>query len=97
MKPEQIYTETKYLLFTIIKALPTLSDKAENDIKALLAEASKYASENNDFQLDDKVKKIHHNCKKLVSEGMLNESDNYAKLRKDTVQVSCLQMFNLIL
>src|SRR5687767_639505 len=41
MKPEQIYTETKYLLFTIIKALPKLSPEAENDIKMLLADAQK--------------------------------------------------------
>jgi len=64
MKPEQIYTETKYLLFTIIKAIPKISETTENDIKALLQEAQKYASEQNDFQLADKVKKIHQNCKK---------------------------------
>jgi hypothetical protein len=44
MKPEQIYTETKYLLFTIIKSLPEMStiyDKSDNDIITVLKEAQK--------------------------------------------------------
>jgi Ras GTPase-activating-like protein IQGAP2/3 len=32
------------------------------------------------------VKKIRSNCKILVAEGIISESDKYAKLRKDTVQ-----------
>jgi len=58
MKPEQIYTETKYLLFTIIKAVPpSVSAEAENDIKHVLDQAAKYALEKKDFSLAEKVKK----------------------------------------
>jgi len=87
MKPEQIYTETKYLLFTIIKAVPpAISAKTENDIKVVLDLAAKYALEKKDQSLAEKVKKINQNCNKLVSEGIISESDNYAKLRRDTIQ-----------
>jgi hypothetical protein len=41
----------------------------------------------NDFKLIEKVKKIHQNCKKLTEEGVISETDGFAKLRKDTVQV----------
>jgi len=86
MKPEKMYSETKYLLFTIIKSIPELSESAENDLKLLLQNAQKYAIEKNDFQLTEKVKKIEQNCKKLVMDGIISESDSYAKLRRDTVQ-----------
>lgn len=86
-KPEQIYTETKYLLFTIIKAVPQdISSRTENDIKAVLDLAGKYAAERKDTVLVEKVKKINQNCAKLVVEGIISEADNYAKLRRDTVQ-----------
>lgn len=42
MRPEQMYTETKYLLFTIIKSLPKqprFSNQLE--LPALLVEAQK--------------------------------------------------------
>jgi len=84
--PEQIYTETKYLLFTIIRSLPTLSPKAENDIKTLLEEAQKFAQEKKDSKLADKVKKVHQSLKRLVEDQIIAEADNYAKLRRDTVQ-----------
>jgi len=89
MKPEQIYMETKYLLFTIIKSMPEMSNiynKSNNDIVTVLKEAQKYAMEKNDFKLIEKVKKIHQNCKKLTEEGVITETDGFAKLRKDTVQ-----------
>jgi len=86
VKPEQIYTETKYLLFTTMRSLPSLSNKAENDIRVVLEEAQKFAMDKKDFKLAEKIKKIHSNCKKLVAEGIISEEDNYAKLRKDTVQ-----------
>jgi len=42
--------------------------------------------EKKDQSLAEKVKKINQNCNKLVSEGIISESDNYAKLRRDTIQ-----------
>mmetsp|Transcript_21623 Transcript_21623/g.30230 ORF Transcript_21623/g.30230 Transcript_21623/m.30230 type:complete len:756 (-) Transcript_21623:71-2338(-) len=87
IKPEQIYAETKYLLFTIIKSLPNIiADKNDPDIRSVIESAEKYAHEKKDFKLAEKVKKIQTNCKKLVAEGIISESDNYAKLRRDTVQ-----------
>jgi len=42
--------------------------------------------EKKDQKLAEKVKKIHSNLKKLADEGIITLDDNYAKLRKDTVQ-----------
>jgi len=87
MKPEQVYTETKYLLFTIIKSLPSeIADQTRTDIMSVISEAAKYASSSKNKKLAEKVKKIQQNCKKLVAEGIISDSDKYAKLRKDTVQ-----------
>eukprot|EP01114_Cavostelium_apophysatum_P006458 TRINITY_DN1777_c0_g3_i1.p1 TRINITY_DN1777_c0_g3~~TRINITY_DN1777_c0_g3_i1.p1 ORF type:complete len:766 (+),score=273.66 TRINITY_DN1777_c0_g3_i1:272-2569(+) len=87
-KPEQLYTETKYLLFTVIKSLPRMPPNTADDINALLDEAQKYAMEkkDKDFKLADKIKKIHANLKKLEAEGVITQEDNFAKLRRDTVQ-----------
>jgi len=82
--PEQIYTETKHLLFTIIKALPSLSEEA--DIKGVLVAAQKHAREKNDASLGEKIKKIVQNCRKLVDAGIITEQDNFSKLRKDLVE-----------
>ena len=88
IKPEQLYHETKYLLFTIIKSLPqqSLEEDMKKDLKKVLTEASKYAMEKKDFKLVEKVKKIIGNIKKLVDDNIISDSDNFAKLRKDTVQ-----------
>jgi Ras GTPase-activating-like protein IQGAP2/3 len=45
-----------------------------------------YAQERKDQDLLEKTKKIIHNCKKLVSDGLLADEDNYAVLRKDIIQ-----------
>jgi len=82
--PEQVYTETKHLLFTIIKALPSLSEEA--DIKGVLVAAQKHAREKNDASLGEKIKKIVQNCRKLVDAGIITEQDNFSKLRKDLVE-----------
>lgn len=34
----------------------------------------------------EKTKKIIHNCKKLVADGLLLDEDNYERLRKDIIQ-----------
>eukprot|EP01118_Nematostelium_gracile_P001607 TRINITY_DN11670_c0_g1_i1.p1 TRINITY_DN11670_c0_g1~~TRINITY_DN11670_c0_g1_i1.p1 ORF type:complete len:753 (-),score=217.16 TRINITY_DN11670_c0_g1_i1:66-2324(-) len=88
MKPEQLYTETKYLLFTIIKALPPhiSFQTAEYNLQTVLDQAVKHAKDRKDQILIDKVKKIEQNCAKLVAVGIINPNDNFAKLRKDTVQ-----------
>lgn len=52
--------------------------------------------ERNDFKLGEKVKKIHQNIKKLIGEGILDQKDNFTKLRRDTVQVFILFFFLFI-
>lgn len=45
-----------------------------------------FAVEKKDQDLVEKTKKIIHNCKKLVQDGLLSDEDSYALLRKDIIQ-----------
>ncbi len=89
LTPEQIYAETKFLLFMLIKALATEEmDSSSLTVNSTLELAKKYARERNDKALAEKCKRIAKNCSDLVKVGYLKEDDNYAQLRKDAVQVS---------
>jgi len=89
LAPEQIYAETKFLLFTIIKALPVenMEQLAKQSLDETLMMAKKYAQQTSNKGLAESVKRINKNCADLVKVGYLNENDNYAQLRKDAVQV----------
>jgi Ras GTPase-activating-like protein IQGAP2/3 len=86
MRPERMYNETKYLLFYVLKTLPSITNEDNSDIKKQIELISGYANEKKDQDLIEKTKKIIHNCKKLVLDGLLAEEDNYAMLRKDIIQ-----------
>lgn len=88
LTPEQMYAETKFLLFMIIKSLPEneVNSKECTNVDATLGAAWKYAKEHGDKGLLEKIKKIKKNCEDLVKVGYLKESDNYAQLRRDAVQ-----------
>ncbi|EFA78579.1 RasGTPase-activating protein [Heterostelium album PN500] len=83
IKPEQMYNETKYLLFTVLRSLA--SGKDMTDMGATLAEVAKTAAANKNQDIVDSIKKILLNCKKLSASGYLSEEDNYSQLRKDIV------------
>lgn len=57
LTPEQMYAETKFLLFTIIKSLPEdeVNSKECSTVERTLGAAWKYAKERN-----DKVSQIAH-------------------------------------
>mmetsp|Transcript_371 Transcript_371/g.457 ORF Transcript_371/g.457 Transcript_371/m.457 type:complete len:780 (+) Transcript_371:7-2346(+) len=87
LTPEQIYTETKYLLFSIIKSLPQLNNQQNQDnIKALLKQAQQYAVQRKNKELGQMIDTILKNCERLVKAGVLKESDGYAQLRKDAME-----------
>lgn len=86
LTPEQMYAETKFLLFTIIKSLPEKEVNECATVEATLNAAWKWAKEHSDKHLLEKIKRIQKNCQDLVKVGYLKESDNYAQLRRDAVQ-----------
>jgi len=83
---EQIYTETKHLLFAVLKSLPNLPQGVKDDFNATLEEAANYGRLTKDGALIQQVENIKKNCKILVEKGILRPDDNYAKLRKDAAQ-----------
>lgn len=90
LTPEQIYQETKYLLFSIIKALPdmrgTAAIPAHSDIPATLELARVVAVKSENEALAEMIINISNNIKDLVAAGMIKEEDGYAQLRKDAMQ-----------
>eukprot|EP01133_Synstelium_polycarpum_P007296 gene7296-8484_t len=85
IKPEQMYNETKYLLFTVLRSLASNKELNQIDMGATLAEVAKHAAANKNQEIVDSIKKILINFKKLSHEGYLTEEDNYSQLRKDIV------------
>jgi Ras GTPase-activating-like protein IQGAP2/3 len=86
MRPERMYNETKYLLFYVLKVLPKISVYDDGNLKGQIDAIATYALQTKDMELLEKTKKVQHNCKKLVQDGMLADDDNYASLRKDIIQ-----------
>jgi Ras GTPase-activating-like protein IQGAP2/3 len=85
LRPDQLYSETKYLLFTVLKAMPEISTKGD-DLRGVLREIHQYANKLKDVELTGKVKRIISNCNQLVDEDILRAEDNYLNLRRDTYQ-----------
>jgi Ras GTPase-activating-like protein IQGAP2/3 len=86
MRPERMYNETKYLLFYVLKFLPKITVFDDGNLKGQIDAIAAFALQTKDADLLDKTKKIQHNCKKLVQDGMLADDDNYSSLRKDIIQ-----------
>eukprot|EP00005_Dracoamoeba_jomungandri_P012884 CAMPEP_0174270946 /NCGR_PEP_ID=MMETSP0439-20130205/46340_1 /TAXON_ID=0 /ORGANISM="Stereomyxa ramosa, Strain Chinc5" /LENGTH=694 /DNA_ID=CAMNT_0015360643 /DNA_START=127 /DNA_END=2208 /DNA_ORIENTATION=+ len=83
--PEQMYAETKFLLFTIIKSLPSeLKDAASKELEEMLSMAKEYAKQTQNKHLEEKCKTITKNCSELVKIGFMSAESDYAQLRKDT-------------
>mmetsp|Transcript_17716 Transcript_17716/g.53103 ORF Transcript_17716/g.53103 Transcript_17716/m.53103 type:complete len:779 (+) Transcript_17716:136-2472(+) len=82
---EHLYSETKTLLFQIIKALPS-SDNQKDDITVTITEARDYANRAHDAKMMEMVKRFVENCAQLVELGVLSEADNYSTLREDAIQ-----------
>jgi Ras GTPase-activating-like protein IQGAP2/3 len=86
LKPDQLLSETKYLLFTVLKAMPRLETQS-SDMRSVLREIHQYATKQaKDDELTDRIKKIIANCNQLVDENVLKVDDNYARLRKETFE-----------
>jgi len=66
--------------------LPKITAHDDGNLKGQIEAIYAFAHQTKDMDLLDKTKKIQHNCKKLVQDGMLAEDDNYSALRKDIIQ-----------
>jgi len=72
--------------FYVLKILPKITSSDDGNLKGQIEAIYAYAHQTKDMDLLDKTKKIQHNCKKLVQDGMLSDDDNYVSLRKDIIQ-----------
>jgi len=82
---DQIYTESKYLLFMVMKALPQVRNgvPASITIDQVLEQATGFAKARGDNNLYESVERVKENIKLLVREGIISSADDYATLRKD--------------
>jgi len=83
MAPEQKYSETKYLFFTLMRSVPQRIELANSDVKQLLGQLASWATVHGKQDMLELISQILANCKDLAAMGMLSAADNYARLRID--------------
>ena len=86
MKPEQLYGETKYRFFTLMRSIPSDAELSDVDVRSMLGQLASWAAMNQHMEILDEISSIVAACKKLVSLGALREEDNYGRLRKDLAE-----------
>jgi len=86
---DQLYSETKYLLFMVLKELPNLlvDRNTSDNVRELLRMADDAARKVNNVTLIETLDSIRSNCQYLVQEGLLSEADDFEQLRKDAFEV----------
>jgi len=72
-----LYSESKELVISVLKAIPDELVSAENDLEKLLEEAKKWAKDNKKKAVLDNCTKIEANVKKLEQSGVLSGGDKY--------------------
>ena len=83
-RPEQLYSETKWLLFSIVRSVPALDSNA--DIETNLALARQFAEKRSDTALVERIAQTQANLQRLTTLNAIDPSDNYAQLRRDVVR-----------
>lgn len=72
-----LYSESKELVISVLKAIPDEIVTTENDLEALLESAKKWAKDNKKKAVLDNCNKIEANVKKLEAGGVLTGGDKY--------------------
>eukprot|EP00727_Mastigamoeba_balamuthi_P012374 m51a1_g776 putative ase-activating protein (876) ;mRNA; f:594282-597416 len=85
LQPEQLYGETKYLVFLLMRTIPRRMDPplVSGDVHAMLGQLASHAATHGEQEMLDRISKILANLKKLVGCSLLSDDDNYARLRRD--------------
>ncbi len=83
-RPEQLYADTKWLLFSVVRAVPSLDSKA--DVEANLRLARQFADAHKNAPLAERVEQTRANLERLCELGRVSRDDNFAQLRKDVVE-----------
>ena len=78
---DQTYTETKHLLFCVMKAISESGDCT--NIQEMLEIAVQLSKRTNDRTLGENVDQIKANCQLLEEKALINREDDYAALRMD--------------
>ena len=90
---DQIYAESKYLLFLVMKSIPSNNNPENITIETILDQAVKLSRQHSNPHLLENVNRIRENCKVLVQKGVLSLDDDYALLRKDAAEVFFFDFF----
>jgi len=86
---DQTYTETKFLLFMVMKSVPN-SDLQFRTIEEFLDKALVVGRKKGNRKLVENINRIKENCKILETEGLISAQDDYSALRKD----AAIEMLN---
>lgn len=85
---DQVYAETKYLLFMVLKKLPSLAEdvRISSNVRELLRVADQLARQRGNSGLVEMIERINSNCESLVASGMLSRDNDFAQLQKDAME-----------
>jgi len=84
--PEQLYTETKYYLFMLLRAIPTITITKQTELKNTLKEAEGWAKQNNFTNLQETIHTIQSNIEKVAKLEESSLDDCYLRLNRDAIQ-----------
>jgi len=83
--PEQLFSEAKYLLYTVVKALPVNEKKF--DLKSQLEVATSVASKSTSSpKLKENTARLRELIQIMIKSGQVREDDGFSSLIKEAVQ-----------
>ncbi|KAH3767777.1 RasGTPase-activating protein [Pelomyxa schiedti] len=86
MRPEQLYSEIKFLLFSLIRSVPTNLTLVDGDVRSLLAQIAKWATSQNTKEVLEHIGRILVTCKKLTSIGGEPDTVFFARMSKELAE-----------
>jgi len=86
MRPEQLYSEIKFLLFSLIRSVPNNLVLVDGDVRSLLAQIAKWATSQNNKEVLEHIGRILVTCKKLTAVGGEPDSVYFARMSKELAE-----------
>lgn len=83
---EQLYTETKYYLFMLLRAIPTIKITKETELKQTLKDAQSWARNNSFDNLVDTISTIEKNLERVAKMEESDVEDCFTRLNRDATQ-----------
>lgn len=88
---DQTYTETKYLLLSLMRELPSNEEISIASVDELVECVLEKSCNNSNRRVAELVNRFRTNCKVLEEVGLVNKGDDYSTLRHDAATVRFIE------